>query len=93
MKVAVVTPTIASKTLQTCIDSVKNQTYSDIIHYVFIDGTQYKTVANLALEDAPKVSRIILEDNVISMKTIGLSLITLRCWYLNFKKVIRGHTR
>ena len=64
MKVAVVTPTIASKTLQTCIDSVKNQTYSDIIHYVFIDGTQYKTVANLALEDAPKVSRVILEENV-----------------------------
>jgi glycosyltransferase involved in cell wall biosynthesis len=64
MKVAVVTPTIASKTLQTCIDSVKNQTYSDIIHYVFIDGSQYKTVANLALEDAPKVSRVILEDNV-----------------------------
>ena len=64
MKVAVITPTIASKALQTCIDSVKNQTYSDIIHYVFIDGSQYKTVANLALEDVPKVSRVILEDNV-----------------------------
>ena len=42
MKVAVVTPTIASEHLAKCIDSVDKQTYEDITHYVFIDGCQYE---------------------------------------------------
>ena len=41
MKVAVVTPTIGSDTLQKCIDSVMDQTYDDITHYIFGDGEQY----------------------------------------------------
>ena len=36
MKVAVVTPTIASKHLKQCIDSVNKQTYKDITHYMFV---------------------------------------------------------
>jgi glycosyltransferase involved in cell wall biosynthesis len=45
MKVAVVTPTIASEHLAKCIDSVDKQTYEDIVHYVFIDGCQYEPKA------------------------------------------------
>ena len=38
MRVAVVTPTIGSKHLERNLESVKNQTYKDVIHYVFKDG-------------------------------------------------------
>ena len=38
MKVAVVTPTIGAETLAQCIESVQNQTYQDLTHYVFFDG-------------------------------------------------------
>lgn len=38
MKVAVVTPTIATEHLQKCLESVRDQTYKDLTHYVFIDG-------------------------------------------------------
>jgi glycosyltransferase involved in cell wall biosynthesis len=41
MKVAVVTPTIGSEHLEECINSVKNQTYKNLTHYIFIDGQQY----------------------------------------------------
>ncbi len=36
MKVAIVTPTIASEHLVKCIASVDKQTYEDIVHYIFI---------------------------------------------------------
>ena len=41
MKVAVVTPSIGSDTLRTCIESVDNQTYENLVHYIYIDGDQY----------------------------------------------------
>lgn len=65
MKVAVITPTIGSKTLSQCIESVEEQTYSDIVHYVFIDGEkEYGNKVWHQLEDATKIKTIRLEENV-----------------------------
>ena len=64
MKVAVVTPTIASKHLKQCIDSVNKQTYKDITHYIFVDGCQYEPEARKILRQSPKTKMIELEENV-----------------------------
>ena len=64
MKVAVVTPTIASEHLAQCIDSVDKQTYEDIVHYIFIDGCQYEPKAREILVGASKTRMIELEENV-----------------------------
>ena len=65
MKVAVVTPTIGAKTLKKCIDSVDKQTYSDLTHYVFIDGEEEHgdKIWN-QLQGASKVKTIRLQENV-----------------------------
>ena len=64
MKVAVVTPTIASEHLSKCIDSVDKQTYQDITHYIFIDGCQYEPKARDVLVGSSKTRMIELEENV-----------------------------
>ena len=64
MKIAVVTPTIASDHLTRCIDSVDKQTYEDIVHYIFIDGCQYEPKAREILVGSPKTRMIELEENV-----------------------------
>jgi glycosyltransferase involved in cell wall biosynthesis len=64
MRVAVVTPTIASEHLAKCIDSVDKQTYEDIAHYIFIDGCQYEPKAREILVGSPKTRMIELEENV-----------------------------
>jgi glycosyltransferase involved in cell wall biosynthesis len=64
MKVAVVTPTIASSHLAKCIDSVDKQTYEDIVHYIFIYGCQYEPKARDILVGSPKTRMIELEENV-----------------------------
>ena len=64
MKVAVVTPTIGSEHLSKCVESVDNQTYENLTHYVFIDGLQYAEDVECALEGASKVKTVFLEDNV-----------------------------
>ena len=64
MRVAVVTPTIASEHLAKCIDSVDKQTYEDITHYIFIDGCQYEPKAREILVGSPKTRMIELEENV-----------------------------
>ena len=64
MRVAVVTPTIASEHLVKCIDSVDKQTYEDIVHYIFIDGCQYEPKARDILVGSPKTRMIELEENV-----------------------------
>jgi glycosyltransferase involved in cell wall biosynthesis len=38
--VAVITPTIGTDTLEKCLKSVKEQTYGNIIHHIFIDGNE-----------------------------------------------------
>jgi glycosyltransferase involved in cell wall biosynthesis len=67
MKVAIVTPTIGSKHLKKCLDSVSNQTYQDITHYVFVDGKDYAyDVINFQIDvlKHDKVKTVILEENV-----------------------------
>ena len=64
MKVAVVTPTIASEYLAKCIDSVDRQTYENLIHYIFIDGCQYEPKAREILVGSSKTRMIELEENV-----------------------------
>ena len=41
MKVAVVTPTIGKPELVDCVNSVANQTYKKLTHYVFADGIEH----------------------------------------------------
>ena len=64
MKVAVVTPTIGSTTLTQCVESVQNQTYSDLTHYIFLDGKENENKIWHQLEGAEKVKTIRLEENV-----------------------------
>jgi glycosyltransferase involved in cell wall biosynthesis len=64
MKVAVVTPTIASEHLAKCIDSVDKQTYEDVVHYIFIDGQQHESKAKETLVGSSKTKIIQLEENV-----------------------------
>lgn len=64
MKVAIVTPTIGSKHLKKCIDSVDKQSYENITHYIFIDGIEhFEAVENIA-EGATKTKIVALEENV-----------------------------
>ena len=63
MKVAVVTPTIGSITLEKCIKSVANQNYDNIVHYVFIDGLEHEKKVLDVIKDYD-VSTIVLEENV-----------------------------
>jgi glycosyltransferase involved in cell wall biosynthesis len=64
MKVAVVTPTISSKYLSRCLESVSNQTYQNITHYLFVDGKDYHIDAQIHSLKFPNVKTIILEENV-----------------------------
>ena len=64
MKVAVVTPTIASDHLEQCLESVKKQTYKNITHYVFVDGLKYNAEVERKLDNSKNAKRIILEENV-----------------------------
>jgi len=64
MKVAVVTPTIGSKTLKECINSVDKQTYEDLVHYIYIDGDQYSDSVYEDIVCAPRVRTVRLEENV-----------------------------
>ena len=64
MKVAVVTPTIASDLLEQCVSSVDNQTYKNLTHYIFIDGCQYEPKAREILVGSSKTRMVELEENV-----------------------------
>ena len=64
MKVAVVTPSIGSDTLRKCIKSVDEQTYENLVHYVYIDGDQYSDNVYRDIVCAPKVRTVRLEENV-----------------------------
>ena len=69
MKVAVVTPSIGSKHLLQCIESVQNQTYEDMTHYIFLDGNQYseevmQTLNNMQGLPKRTIRTISLEENV-----------------------------
>lgn len=54
MRVAIVTPTIGNAVLKDCLDSVQSQTYTDICHYIFIDGKQYDNKSREIIEGVSK---------------------------------------
>ena len=67
MKVAVVTPTIGSEHLSQCLESVQNQTYENLTHYIFLDGEEYTDKIHSTLyEKSGKrtIKTVHLEDNV-----------------------------
>lgn len=67
LKVAVVTPTIGASTFEKCLESVQNQTYDNLIHYIFVDGNQYLDMVNGNINkvgNRKQISRITLEENV-----------------------------
>lgn len=63
MKVAVVTPTIGSEHLFQCTRSVREQTYKDITHYLFIDGYEHREKVKYHTEGSG-VKYIELQENV-----------------------------
>jgi len=62
MKVAVVTPTIGSEHLEQCIESVRKQSYEDVVHYIVIDGLDVKVPSYL--HNLPDIKFIRLDENV-----------------------------
>lgn len=67
MKVAVVTPTIGAKTLTRCIESVQNQTYENLTHYIFLDGQEcYEKVHHVLYDKCGKktIKTIELQENI-----------------------------
>jgi glycosyltransferase involved in cell wall biosynthesis len=66
MKVAIVTPTIGNKHFEKCVESVNNQTYENITHYIFADGIKcFDSVQKVLDNDKyTKTKLIALEDNV-----------------------------
>ena len=64
MKVAIVTPTIGSDTLMECVQSVQEQTYKNLTHYIFSDGSEYYEKVAETTTGLPNTKRIYLEENV-----------------------------
>lgn len=66
LSVAVITPTIATSTLEQCLKSVEQQTYSNITHHVFVDGKDNFDSVNSILKknwnDKMRVN--ILDENI-----------------------------
>lgn len=52
MKVSVITATIGKPQLQKCIESVRNQTYSNVEHIVVVDGSEHWETTNPVLYEA-----------------------------------------
>jgi glycosyltransferase involved in cell wall biosynthesis len=63
MKVAVVTPTIGSEHLFQCTKSVREQTYKDLTHYLFIDGYEHREKVKHHTEGSG-VKYVELQENV-----------------------------
>lgn len=67
MKVAVVTPSIGGSYLSQCLQSVQDQTYENLEHYVFLDGEEhfhkiYPTISNNVGKRT--IHTVALQDNV-----------------------------
>ena len=66
MKIAVVTPTIGSDYLAKCVESIQNQTYENLTHYIFVDGDEYtdKVIEVTKNISDNKIKGVFLEENV-----------------------------
>jgi len=62
MRVAVVTPTIGTAFLKECLQSVADQSYKNISHYIFVDGKDhFNKVRRIASSFQTK--KVLLEEN------------------------------
>lgn len=67
LSVAVVTPTIGTAHLSQCIRSVQNQTYENLVHYIFLDGEEhYEKIHPVLYAECGKrkIKTISLEENI-----------------------------
>jgi glycosyltransferase involved in cell wall biosynthesis len=67
MKVAVVTPTVGSDHLAKCIESVQNQSYENLTHYLFLDGEEhYEKIHPVLYDKSGKrtIKTVQLEENI-----------------------------
>jgi len=67
MKVAVVTPTIGSLSLEKCIESIQNQTHANLIHYIFLDGEEHYEKIHPSLLNRSRqrtIKTISLQENI-----------------------------
>lgn len=67
MKVAVVTPTIGASTFEKCLESVQNQTYENLTHYIFLDGQEYYEQIHHSIYSkggTRKIKTIEMEENI-----------------------------
>ena len=59
-RVAVITPTIGTKHLKTNLQSVMDQTYENMIHFIVVDGPQYMERAHQILDQVENKKREVL---------------------------------
>lgn len=67
MKVAVVTPTIGTDKLDKCIQSVQEQTYENLTHYIFLDGQEkFDAIYPTLYKNSGKrtIKTVALEENI-----------------------------
>jgi len=74
MKVAVVTPTIGTQYFRKCLNSIQNQTYENLTHYIFFDGADVSR--NEVCERA-----FFEESGLRTIKTITLEENIGKGWY------------
>jgi glycosyltransferase involved in cell wall biosynthesis len=66
LSVAVVTPSIGADTLKKCVESVAKQTYSNLVHHIFVDGKQnLDKIREIISEfDSSKYRLNVLDENI-----------------------------
>jgi len=70
MRVAVVTPTIGTPFLKECLRSVSEQSYTDLDHYIFVDGKEHFNKVR-RISSPFKTKKVFLEDNTGSNGWLG----------------------
>lgn len=58
MKIAIITPTTGRADLRKCVESVLNQSYTNICHYIVVDGGEYLDSVKTVLHDLLPCDRI-----------------------------------
>jgi glycosyltransferase involved in cell wall biosynthesis len=82
MKVAIVTPSIGQDSLTKCLLSVQNQSYEDIVHYVFIDGEEHGCNIRNQLDLRTGSGTLKpFEDKNVPIKTVTLEENIGKGWY------------
>lgn len=71
MNVSIITPTIGTKHLRKCVESVSNQTYKNFTHYLFIDGSTYSSKIDKDITSNKKIRKVLLEENTGSDGWLG----------------------